>query len=93
MILNFLRRIFGCYHDDTLDIEEQAIPESHIIDMSDSIKLCKDIINKLQSEQKEVIGNIVSAVVEHKQKGFISFDEEAMANVTGGKFKYIKYRN
>lgn len=25
--------------------------------------------------------------------GFISYDEEAMANVTAGKFKFIKYRN
>lgn len=93
MILNFFRKIFGCYHDTRLDVQEPEIPESHVIDMSDCNELCQKIIDKLENEQKTAIGNIVSAVIAHKEKGFISYDEEAMANVTGGKYKFIKYRN
>lgn len=91
-ILELFRKVFGCYHDDTLDIEEVEIPESHVIDMSSSIKLCRDIVDKLQAEQNEVIGNIVSAVINEKEKEFVSYTEEAMDEVTGGKFKFKKYR-
>ena len=67
-------------------ILEKLTDEDHSLTMS-------QIIDKLENEQKTAISNIVSAVVAHKQKGFISYDEEAMANVTGGKYKFIKYRN
>jgi hypothetical protein len=60
--------------------------------MSDVNDLCRKIIDKLENEQKTAIGNIVSAVIAHKEKGFISYTEEAMDQVTGGKYKFIKYR-
>lgn len=91
-ILDLFRKVFGCYHDNSMDIPEPEIPESHVLDMSDVNDLCLKIIDKLENEQKTAIGNIVSAVIAHKEKGFISYSEEAMDQVTGGKYKFIKYR-
>jgi len=91
-ILDLFRKVFGCYHDNSMDIQEPEIPESHVLDMSDVNDLCRKIIDKLENEQKTAIGNIVSAVIAHKEKGFISYTEEAMDQVTGGKYKFIKYR-
>lgn len=91
-ILDLFRKVFGCYHDNSMDIPEPEIPKSHVLDMSDVNDLCRKIIDKLENEQKTAIGNIVSAVIAHKEKGFISYSEEAMDQVTGGKYKFIKYR-
>jgi hypothetical protein len=91
-ILDLFRKVFGCYHDNSMDIQEPEIPESHVLDMSDVNDLCHQIIDKLENERKTAIGNIVSAVIAHKEKGFISYTEEAMDQVTGGKYKFIKYR-
>ena len=94
-MLELFRKIFGCWHDNTLDFEEQTIPESHVIDMSDINEMLKQIRKKCDEEvkeKKEIIENIVSAVISDKEKGFISYVEEAQDSVTGGKFKFIKYR-
>lgn len=91
-ILELFRKVFGCYHDNSIDIQEPEIPESHVIDTSTTIDLCHQIIDKLQVEQKEVIDNIVSAVIDEKEKSFVSYTEEAMDEVTDGKFKFKKYR-
>lgn len=91
-ILDLFRKVFGCYHDNSMDIQEPEIPKSHVLDMSDVNDLCHQIIDNLENERKTAIGNIVSAVIAHKEKGFISYTEEAMDQVTGGKYKFIKYR-
>lgn len=98
-MLELLRKIFGCYHDNTLDSEYVANPEQ----MQEMIDLLKDNDEHTlkvedeselfpKDEKKEIIGNIVSAVVSEKEKGFISYTEEAQDSVTDGKFKFIKYR-
>ena len=98
-MLELLRKIFGCYHDNTLDSDYVANPEQ----MQEMIDLLKDNAEHTlkvedeselfpKDEKKEIIGNIVSAVVYEKEKGFISYTEEAQDSVTGGKFKFIKYR-
>lgn len=91
-ILDLFRKVFGCYYDNSMDIQEPEIPESHVLDMSDVNDLCHQIIDKLENERKTAIGNIVSTVIAHKEKGFISYSEEAMDQVTDGKYKFIKYR-
>lgn len=99
-MLELLRKIFGCYHDNTLDSEYVANPEQ----MQEMIDLLKDNDEHTlkvedeselfpKDEKKEIIGNIVSAVVSEKEKGFISYTEEAQDSVTDGKFKFIKYRS
>ena len=75
-MLELFRKIFGCWHDNTLDFEEQQIPESHVIDMSEINGLLKQAAEKSDEqtkEKKEVIANIVSAVVSEKENGFINF--------------------
>lgn len=99
-MLELFRKIFGCYHDNALDREYLASREQ-MIGMIDSLKdngehtlTIKDeseLFNK--DEKKEVIGNIISAVVSEKEKGFISYAEEAQDSVTSCKFKFIKYRS
>lgn len=97
-MLKILRKIFGCYHDNTLDSEYVANPEQmmkminllkdndeHTLKVEDESELFK------KDEKKEIIKNIISAVVSQKKKGFISYTEEAQDSVTGGKFKFIKY--
>lgn len=99
-MLKILRKIFGCYHDNTLDSEYVANPEQmmkminllkdndeHTLKVEDESELFK------KDEKKEIIKNIISAVVSQKKKGFISYTEEAQDLVTGGKFKFIKYRS
>ena len=99
-MLEILRKIFGCYHDNTLDSEYVANPkqmleminllknnDEHTLKVEDESELFK------KDEKKEIIGNIVSAVVSEKKKGFISYTEEAQDSVTSGKFKFIKYRS
>ena len=99
-MLKILRKIFGCYHDNTLNSEYVANPEQ----MMEMINLLKDNDEHTlkvkdeselftKNEKKEIIGNIISAVVSEKKKGFISYTEEAQDSVTGGKFKFIKYRS
>lgn len=99
-MLELLRKIFGCYHDNTLDSEYVANPEQ-MFGMFDLLKDNNEHILKiedeselfLKDEKKEIIGNIISAVVSEKEKGFISYIEEAQDSVTDGKFKFIKYRS
>lgn len=98
-MLELLRRIFGCVHDPSLDAE-YPVNSDQLLEMIDLIKdndehtLVVDNKSDLfkKDEKKEIIGNIVSAVIAEKQKGFISYTEEAQDSVTGGKFKFIKYR-
>ena len=99
-MLELLRRIFGCYHDNTLDSEYVANPDQ-LMEMIDLLKDNDEHTLKVEDEselfkkdeKKEIIGNVVSAVVSEKEKGFISYMEEAQDSVTGGKFKFIKYRS
>lgn len=98
-MLELLRKIFGCYHDNTLDSDYVANPEQ-MMEMFDLLKDNDEHTLKVEDEselfpkdeKKEIIGNIVSAVVSEKEKGFISYTEEAQDSVTSGKFKFIKYR-
>ena len=99
-MLELLRKIFGCYHDNALDREYLASHEQ-MMRMIDSLKdnsehtlTIKDESELLKKDEtKEIIGNIISAVVSEKEKGFISYMEEAQDSVTGSKFKFIKYRS
>lgn len=95
-MLELLRKIFGCYHDNTLDSDYVANPEQMIDLFKDNnehtLKLEDESELFPKDEKKEIIGNIVSAVVSEKQKGFVSYTEEAQDSVTSGKFKFIKYR-
>jgi len=98
-MLKILRKIFGCYHDDTLDSEyvanlEQMMEMINLLKDNDEHTLKIEDESELfpKDEKKEIIENIVSAVVSEKKKGFISYTEEAQDSVTGGKFKFIKYR-
>lgn len=84
-ILELFRKVFGCYHDNSLDIEELPI-NKHIL----KVYGLDDMYGT--KEKSEVIGNIVSAVIDEKEKSFVSYTEEAMDEVTNGKFKFKKYR-
>lgn len=98
-MLELFRKIFGCYHDNTLD-SEYVVNSEQMLDMNNSLKDNDEHILRVEDEselfkkdeKKEIIGNIVSAVVSEKEKGFISYTEEAQDLVTDGKFKFIKYR-
>lgn len=94
-MLELLRRIFGCVHDPSLDTD-YPINSDQLLEMieNEEHRLVVDNESDLfkKDEKKEIIGNIVSAVIAEKQKGFISYTEEAQDSVTGGKFKFIKYR-
>lgn len=99
-MLELLRKIFGCYHDNTLDSEYVANPEQ-MMEMIDLLNDNDEHTLKIEDEselfpkdeKKEIIGNIISAVVAEKEKGFISYIEEAQDSVTDGKFKFVKYRS
>jgi len=94
-MLELLRRIFGCVHDPSLDAE-YPVNSDQLLEMieNEEHRLVVDNESDLfkKDEKKEIIVNIVSAVISEKQKGFISYTEEAQDSVTGGKFKFIKYR-
>lgn len=99
-MLELLRKIFGCYHDNASEREYLASREQ-MLGMIDSLKdndehtlTIKDESELFKKdEKKEIIGNIISAVVSEKEKSFISYTEEAQDSVTGCKFKFIKYRS
>lgn len=44
-------------------------------------------------KKNEIVSNIISAVIIEKEKGFISWNEQAMSDVTDNKFAFLKYRN
>ena len=89
-MLELLRKILGCYHDNTLDY---ATMYKYNEELKAHTLEIENLANEfIKDEKKEIIGNIVSAVVSEKEKGFISYTEEAQDSVTGGKFKFIKYR-
>lgn len=99
-MLEILRKIFGCYHDNKLDSEyvanhKQMLEMINLLKNNDEHTLKVEDESELfkKDEKKEIIGNIVSAVISEKKKGFISYTEEAQDSVTNGKFKFIKYRS
>jgi len=90
-MLELLRKIFGCYHDNTLDY---VTTHKYNEELKEHTLEIENLANEfIKDEKKEIIGNIVSAVVSEKKKGFISYTEEAQDSVTNGKFKFIKYRS
>ena len=91
-MLELLRRIFGCVHDPELDYDATKYNYGEELTQH-TLEIEKLTDAFVKDEKKEIIGNIVSAVVAEKQKGFISYTEEAQDSVTGGKFKFIKYRS
>lgn len=90
-MLELFRRIFGCWHDPELDSDatEYKYGEELTRHTLEIEKLADAFV---KDEKKEVIKDIVSAVISEKEKGFVSYVEEAQDSVTGGKFKFIKYR-
>lgn len=90
-MLELLRKIFGCYHDPELDCDATKYNYSEELTQH-TLEIEKLTDAFVKDEKKEIIGNIVSALVSEKEKGFISYTEEAQDSVTGGKFKFIKYR-
>ena len=80
MILELMRKIFGCYSDQ--------IPA--IIYLDDQAERHTKVVG--ESERDEIISNIVSTIMAEKQNGFVSYVEEAMDAVTDNKFKFLKYR-
>lgn len=92
MILETLRKIFGCYSDQNpaiIYLDEQA--EDHTIYVNDGVP--RGVIIPTDDEQKQAIAEIVANVVAIKKKGFISYTEEAMDAVTDNRYRFIKYRN
>ena len=90
-MLELFRRIFGCWHDPELDCDVTKYKYGEeLTQYTLEIEQLADAFVK--DEKKEVIKNIVSAVISDKEKGFVSYIEEAQDSVTGGKFKFIKYR-
>ena len=80
MILELMRKIFGCYSDQIpaiIYLDDQAERHTKVVD---------------ESERDEIILNIVSTIMAEKQNGFVSYVEEAMDAVTDNKFKFLKYR-
>lgn len=85
MILETLRKIFGCYSDQIpaiIYLDEQAEEHTEYVEEPEK-----------KDEQAEIIKKIIAEVLAEKQKGFVSWTEEAMDNVTENCFKHIKYRN
>ena len=103
MILETLRKIFGCYSDQIpaiIYLDEQAEAHTEYIDDPVENKEYIDdpvpppgVILLTDEEQKQAIAEIVANVVAMKKKGFVSYTEEAMDAVTDNKYRYIKYRN
>jgi predicted RNA-binding protein (virulence factor B family) len=92
MILETLRKIFGCYSDQIpaiIYLDEQA--EKHTVYVNDGVP--RGVIIPTDEEQKQAIAEIVANVVAIKKKGFISYTEEAMDAVTDNRYRFIKYRN
>lgn len=92
MILETLRKIFGCYSDQNpaiIYLDEQA--EKHTVYVNDGVP--RGVIIPTDEEQKQAIAEIVANVVAMKKKGFISYTEEAMDAVTDNRYRFIKYRN
>lgn len=90
-MLELFRKIFGCYHDPELDYDATQYKYGEELTQH-TLEVEKLADAFVKDEKKEVIANIVSAVISDKEKGFISYMEEAQDSVTGGKFKFIKYR-
>lgn len=93
MILELLRKIFGCYSDQipaVIYLDEQA--EEHTEYIDDPVSP-PGVILPTDDEQKQAIAEIVANVVAMKKKGFISYTEEAMDAVTDNRYRFIKYRN
>lgn len=93
MILETLRKIFGCYSDQipaVIYLDEQA--EEHTEYIDDPVPP-PGVILPTDEEQKQAIAEIVANVIAMKKKGFVSYTEEAMDAVTDNKYRYIKYRN
>ena len=90
-MLELFRRIFGCWHDPELDGDATKYNYSEELTQH-TLEIEKLADAFVKDEKKEVIKNIVSAVISDKEKGFVSYVEEAQDSVTGGKFKFIKYR-
>lgn len=92
MILETLRKIFGCYSDQIpaiIYLDEQA--EDHTVYVNDGVP--RGVIIPTDEEQKQAIAEIIANVVSIKKKGFISYTEEAMDAVTDNRYRFIKYRN
>ena len=92
MILETLRKIFGCYSDQIpaiIYLDEQA--EDHTIYVNAGVP--RGVIIPTDEEQKQAIAEIVANVVAMKKKGFVSYTEEAMDTVTDNRYRFIKYRN
>lgn len=90
-MLELFRKIFGCYHDPELDYDATKYNYSEELTQH-TLEVEKLADAFVKDEKKEIIENIVSAVISDKEKGFISYVEEAQDSVTNGKFKFIKYR-
>lgn len=93
MILELLRKIFGCYSDQNpavIYLDEQA--EEHTEYIDDPVPP-PGVTLPTDDEQKQAIAEIVANVVAMKKKGFISYTEEAMDAVTDNRYRFIKYRN
>ena len=90
-MLELLRKIFGCWHDPELDCDATKYKYGEELTQH-TLEVEKLADAFVKDEKKEIIENIVSAVISDKEKGFISYMEEAQDSVTGGKFKFIKYR-
>ena len=90
-MLELFRKIFGCWHDPVLDSDATKYNYSEELTQH-TLELEKLADAFVKDEKKEIIENIVSAVISDKEKGFVSYIEEAQDSVTGGKFKFIKYR-
>lgn len=85
MILETLRKIFGCYSDQIpaiIYLDEQAEEHTEYVEEPEK-----------KDEQAEIIRKIMADVLAEKRNGFVSWVEEAMDNVTENQFKHIKYRN
>lgn len=94
-MLKPIRKIFGCYSDPALNNDYEEISNDKCIIINNT---CDDIYqlsntkNISDSEKRETITNIINAVIEDKEKTFISYVEDAYDSVTNNQFKYIKYR-
>ena len=81
-MLWLFRKVFGCWHDPSLDNDYEI----------DIEKTDKYVLKIEKDEKKEIIKNIISSVISEKEKSFVSYVEEAQDAVTNSKFKFKKYR-
>ena len=82
-MLKLFRKIFGCYSEPEIASIILPIPEDHISTVETVTEA---------DETKTLIADIVSGVIQAKESEHISYVEDAMDDVTDGKFKFIKYR-